>query len=118
MSRYLEDYAFLKDPACRTEVWDALKYIPLVQSGQAYLSLGADLRERWERLDNPDFNNADRDTSGYFLQRYMLYADAHASEPTTSKLVRPAGCGSSTSRLTSSTTPRPWLPPRSSSRKD
>ena len=28
-SRYSEDYRFLRDPACRTELWDPIKYIPL-----------------------------------------------------------------------------------------
>ena len=80
LSRQQEDYAFLKDPACRTEFWDAIKYVPLVQSGEAYLSLGADLRERYELLDDPDFSDVDRDTTGYILQRYMLHADVHTGE--------------------------------------
>ena len=80
VSRYKEDYAFLKDPACRTEIWDPLKYIPIVPSWDTYLSLGGDLRERYELLDHPDFSKADRDTNGYFLQRYMVHADLHVGE--------------------------------------
>jgi hypothetical protein len=79
LSRYKEDYAFLKDPACRTEIWDPIKYIPIVPSWDTYLSLGGDLRERYELLDHPDFSKADRDTNGYF-QRYMLHADLHLGE--------------------------------------
>lgn len=78
MSRYEEDYGFLRDPACRTELWDPIKYIPLVPSFDTYLSLGGDLRERYEFLDHPDFSDADRDTDGYLLQRYMVHADLHA----------------------------------------
>jgi hypothetical protein len=80
VSRYQEDYAFLKDPACRAELWDPIKYIPLVPSFDTYLSLGADLRERYELLDHPDFSDADRDTDGYLLQRYMVHADLHIGE--------------------------------------
>lgn len=80
MSRFEEDYGFLKDPACRTEIWDPIKYIPLIPSLDTYLSLGSDLRERYELLDNPGFSDADRDTNGYALQRYMLHADLHAGE--------------------------------------
>ena len=40
MSRYEEDYGFLRDPACRTELWDPIKYIALVPSFDTYLSLG------------------------------------------------------------------------------
>jgi len=78
--RAQEDYAFLKDPACRTEIWDPIKYIPIVPSWDTYLSLGGDLRERYELLDNPDFSKADRDRNGYFLQRYMAHADLRVGE--------------------------------------
>jgi hypothetical protein len=78
LSRYQEDYGFLRDPACRTELLDPIKYIPLVPSLDTYLSLGGDLRERYELLDHPNFSKADRDTDGYLLQRYMVHADLHA----------------------------------------
>lgn len=79
-SRYVEDYSFLKDPACRTEILDPIKYIPLFPSWDTYLSLGGDLRERYELLDHPNFSKAERDTNGYFLQRYMVHADLHLGE--------------------------------------
>ena len=77
MSRYEENYDFLRDPECRTELWDPIKYIALLSSFDTYLSLGADLRERYEFLDHPDFSDANRDTDGYLLQRYMVHADLH-----------------------------------------
>ena len=79
LSRHEENYAFLKDPECRTELWDPIKYIPLVPSFDTYLSLGGDLRERYEFLDHPDFSDANRDTDGYLLQRYMVHADLHVT---------------------------------------
>src|SRR5207245_1814736 len=46
--RYEEDYSFLRDPDCRTDVWDRIKYMPLNEASDVYLSLGGDLRERYE----------------------------------------------------------------------
>src|SRR5688572_10210285 len=76
-SRYLEDYSFLKDPTCRTEAWDPIKYVALLPSLDTYLSFGGDARERYEFLDHPDFSDANRDSDGYLLQRYMVHADLH-----------------------------------------
>ena len=80
MSRYEENYDFLRDPECRTELWDPIKYIALLPSFDTYLSLGGDLRERYEFLDHPDFSDANRDDDGYLLQRYMVHADLHVGE--------------------------------------
>src|SRR3984957_20821041 len=35
-----ENFTFLKDPSKRTDFWDFLKYIPLNQQGDDYLTLG------------------------------------------------------------------------------
>ena len=77
VSRWLEDYTFLEDPACRSELWDPAKFIELSNSPETWLSLGADVRQRYELLDHPDFSTANRDTGGYWLQRYMVHADLH-----------------------------------------
>jgi hypothetical protein len=47
--RWEENWSVLADPALRTEPFDDLKYIPLSSSDPlSYLSLGMDLRERYE----------------------------------------------------------------------
>src|SRR5882724_11553169 len=38
--RYDEDYSYLKDTAARTDVFDAIKYIPLSERWDAYLTFG------------------------------------------------------------------------------
>ena len=46
--RYDENYAYLSDPALRTDFLDAIKFIPLSKSGESYLTLGGEIRERYE----------------------------------------------------------------------
>jgi hypothetical protein len=71
--RYEEDYRFLHDPACRTELWDPMKYIEL--GDDTYLTLGADIRERFEYIHNQDWGRAPSD--GYALSRLMVHGDLH-----------------------------------------
>jgi len=75
--RYDEDWRFLRDPARRNDAWDALKYIPLNRGGDHYLTLGGEARERYEYYRNENFGRGAQDKNGYFLQRYLLHADAH-----------------------------------------
>jgi len=42
MLRYDEDYSFLRDPSCRTDVTDPLKYPQLDRRLSIYLTLGLD----------------------------------------------------------------------------
>ncbi len=77
--RYEEDYTYLKDPSCRTGFWDPIKYIPLCDREDWYLSIGGELRERYEFYHEQDAGlvppNA-RD-NGYMLERYFLHGDLH-----------------------------------------
>lgn len=75
--RYEEDWTYLRDPARRTDALDRIKYIPLNREGDWYLSLGGEVRERYERFGNPSWGQEPEDNNGYFLQRYMLHADFH-----------------------------------------
>jgi len=73
LNRADEDYGYLRT-AGSTEFWDALKYIPLNDAGTWYLSLGGELRERFEYFNNPNWGKDPQD-NGYFLQRYFLHGD-------------------------------------------
>jgi hypothetical protein len=74
--RYDENWSFLADGSRRTDWLDRLKYIPLGPSGW-FVSLGGELRERFELLDQPGFGTGPVDQTGYFLQRYLLSSDFH-----------------------------------------
>jgi hypothetical protein len=75
--RYEEDWSVLRDPTLRTDPVDPLKYIPFNESGDAYLSLGGEVRERYEYTHNPVWGDDPQDDHGVFLQRYVLFGDLH-----------------------------------------
>jgi Alginate export len=78
LSRYDEDYSFLAYPANRTEPLDLIKYIPLLDLGPLYfVTLGADIREQYEFIENDNFGLGSVNNHGYRLQRIMLYSDWH-----------------------------------------
>ena len=78
--RYDEDYRYLRDLSRRTDVWDVLKYVPLRDDGARYLSIGGELRERYEYFHNSLWGQGPQDDDGFLLQRYMLHADVHIGE--------------------------------------
>jgi len=78
--RYEEDYSYLKDPSRRTDFWDSIKYIPFGGREDWYLSIGGEVRERYEFYHNEEAGGAPADRHGnnsYALQRYMLHGDLH-----------------------------------------
>lgn len=75
--RYDEDYSYLRSAAARTnQWWEPWKYIPLTETG--YLTLGTELRSRYESLKNDNWGLGDDDA--YLWLRFMPYADLHASD--------------------------------------
>jgi hypothetical protein len=80
-NRWQEDWSVLADPALRTEPGDSLKYIPLnADDPKSYLSLGINLRERIESLDDPSFGVGGNAGNTYLLQRFQIHADLHLNE--------------------------------------
>ncbi len=80
--RYNDDFSALADPAKRTDPWDPLKYIPIGTGpfGTTYLTLGGELRERFESYTNPNFGIKAPASSGYLLHRLQLEADLHVTD--------------------------------------
>jgi hypothetical protein len=72
-----EDWSALCDPALRTVVLDALKCIPLTPDRSAWLSLGGEVRERYEYAHNPLWGEDPQDDKGVLLQRYIAQGDLH-----------------------------------------
>ena len=75
--RYDEDYTFLREVRQRSDVFDPLKYIPLAPNGATYLSLGGELRVRYEYTRNPAWGQDPQDAHGVVLQRYVVHGDLH-----------------------------------------
>ncbi|SMR83831.1 MULTISPECIES: alginate export family protein [Stenotrophomonas] len=77
--RHSEDYRYLADPADRTGAWwEAGKWIPL--SDSSALTVGAELRARYEHFKNNEFGDAAIPNEGYELYRLLPYADLHVGE--------------------------------------
>ncbi len=75
--RYDEDYSYLSDPTARTDAFDPIKYIPLNDRGDSYLTLGGQVRDRYEYFQNNTFGSGTQDKDGYNLLRAMVNADLH-----------------------------------------
>src|SRR5437870_5181850 len=78
--RYDESYDYLRDPSQRSDYLDAIKFIPLNTNGVWYLTLGGEIRERYEYYHNSLWGRGPQDGGGYLLERYMVHADAHFAE--------------------------------------
>lgn len=76
LMRYEEDWSTLSDPSHRSDWLDPLKYISLGRTGW-YMTLGGEIREKFELLDEPGFGVGPVDQNGYLLQRYLLSSDFH-----------------------------------------
>ena len=75
--RWNEDYSHLRDPARRTDFFDPIKYIPLGDDPETYLSLGGSARYRYELFNDNNFGAGPQDDTGYHLTRLMAHADLH-----------------------------------------
>ena len=58
--------------------FDDLKYMPLNEAGDLWLSMGGQVRFRWEAFNNFAFGTPTQTDDGfYFMQRYFLWTDLH-----------------------------------------
>lgn len=73
--RYEDDIACFRDPANRESPLDALKFVPFDKMGEVYLSLGGEVRQRYEHTHDPSFGEDPQDEAGVWLQRYVLHGD-------------------------------------------
>ena len=75
-NRWQEDWSVLADPRIPRERLDNLKYIPLsANDPKSWLSLGADLRERFEANDAALFGTSGQLNQDYLLSRAEVHAD-------------------------------------------
>jgi hypothetical protein len=76
---YGENVQYLAAPDCRTNLLDSIKYIPLGQNENYYLSFGFWIRERGEYFSNPNWSD-NPSGNAYLMQRYFLHTDLHLGE--------------------------------------
>lgn len=75
-NRWQEDWRALANPCVSSKPLDALKYIPLSNNPSWYLSLGANLRERFELNNSPLFGFGGAKPDSWVIQRAEVHADA------------------------------------------
>jgi hypothetical protein len=81
MLRFNEDYSYLSNPANRSDWFDPIKYISLRTGDPSwYLSLGGELRERFEGNYDLNFGIGGAGSDSYWLQRITLLTDLHLGE--------------------------------------
>jgi Alginate export len=78
--QYDEDYRYLEDHNRRTDFMDLAKYLPLDNNRNWYVSLGGEIRERYEYYANANWALDRQDPNGYLLQRYLISGDLHYRE--------------------------------------
>jgi Alginate export len=80
-NRWEEDWSVLADPRVPREAFDNLKYIPFSPGDpQTYLSLGADIRERFEANDVANFGVSPNRNNDYLISRTEWHADLHIAD--------------------------------------
>ena len=77
LPRQDEDYSALRNPACRRDFWDRMKFITLDSKHDHYLTIGGEVREWYEGFRNANWGVGPQDDNGYLLQRISLYSDWH-----------------------------------------
>jgi hypothetical protein len=75
--RFDDDYGCFRDPENRDNLLGDIKFIPLDQDEWAFLSLGGEVRQRYEYTHDPLFGADPQDEAGVWLQRFTLHGDLH-----------------------------------------
>src|SRR5215471_3996644 len=76
---YDENAQHLANSDCRTSLLDLVRFIPLGQNENNYLSFGFWIRERGEYVSNPNWSDHPAGNA-YLLQRYLLHMDLHLGD--------------------------------------
>src|ERR1043166_9702866 len=68
-----EDWRWLRDAIRSDDAFDVLKYLPTGTDGARWVTLGGEVRERYEYFHDALWGAGPQDADGYLLQRYMLH---------------------------------------------
>lgn len=78
LSRWAEDWTSMRDAKKRDDLLDRLKYLPLDEDGDIYLTLSGELRLRVNETTNPNLREADAQRQD--ITRIVAGADLHVGE--------------------------------------
>jgi hypothetical protein len=73
--RFDDDYGCFRDPENRADLLGDIKLVPLDLDEWAFLSLGGEVRQRYEYTRDPLFGADPQDRAGVWLQRFSLHGD-------------------------------------------
>lgn len=77
-NRWQENWDVLKNPCVPKKIGDDFKYIPFGDNN--YLSLGANIRERFEVNNNAKFGTGNNQADSYLIQRLQAHADVRIGD--------------------------------------
>ena len=80
--RYEDDFSH-PDPKAAPDIFGPIKYVPIADGplGRTYLTIGGEIRERFETYEHPNFGiNKAPAHNHYLLQRLLLSADLHVTD--------------------------------------
>lgn len=77
-NRWQENWDVLKNECIPKKTGDRLKYMPFGKN--SYLSVGANLRERFESNHQAKFGTSNNQSDEYLIQRLQLHADARIGD--------------------------------------
>jgi hypothetical protein len=78
--RYNDDVSRIRSATGAQDFWNPVKRVDLSADPAVWLSLGGELRERWETSVNPSFGIKAPSSNGYVLHRLGLFGDLHLGE--------------------------------------
>lgn len=79
-TRQDEDYSFLKNDTIKDNWYKTMKFLPLNDSKNTYLSFGGDIRFQYFYAKNENWGDGDQDKDGYVLSRYLFHSDLHVGK--------------------------------------
>lgn len=75
--RYDEDFSYLRNESKRIDPLDRLKFISLNREKNWFLTIGGEVRLRYETYRNNNFGAGVQDQNGFSTQRFMIHTDFH-----------------------------------------
>src|SRR5690242_10346318 len=75
--RFDEDWSHIREVPGPRDFWDPIKYIVIDESRGWYMTLGGEIRQRWDNWHNANFGYSPAEWLNGNLQRYMFNADMH-----------------------------------------
>jgi hypothetical protein len=78
--RWEEDYSYLAAPDAKPQGWERLKYIPLSTDRKIWLSLGGQIKNRFDAIDHAQFALRPQPDFNTYQLRTLFHGDLHVGD--------------------------------------